>query len=226
MARDRLSWAEYYEWLNLIGIPGGVAEPDAAYNVAPTQQHPIVRLNDEGRRELVMARWDLVPRFWNKPLAEKKFSTFNARIETAAASNAFRASWRDRRCLVPTIGFYEWGGAKGSKAPNFISRAGFDPDADRTGFCFAGLWDRAIIDDEPLDSFTIMTTTPSAWFKTFHHRQAIVLDEADWDGWLACETLSDAVLAPWGANRLQAWPVGKAVGNERSQGPELTQRVA
>lgn len=110
MARDHLSWAEYYEWLHLIGVPGGVAEPEAAYNVAPTQQHPIVKLDDDGGRELVMARWDLVPRFWSKPLSEKKFSTFNARVETARTTNSYRASWKDRRCLVPAIGFYEWVG--------------------------------------------------------------------------------------------------------------------
>jgi len=164
MARDRLSWAEYYDWLNLIGVPGGVAEPDAAYNVAPTQSHPIVRLDENGGRELVMARWDLVPRFWRKPLAEKKFSTFNARLETAPTSNAYRASWTERRCIVPAIGFYEWTGPKGAKQPLFISRAGFDPASaepeSRRGFCFAGFWDRAEIDGQTLDSFTIMTTQP------------------------------------------------------------------
>jgi len=223
MARDRLSWAEYYEWLHLIGVPGGVSEPEAAYNVAPTQQHPIVRLNKDGERELVMARWDLVPRFWNKPLSEKKFSTFNARIETAATTNSYRASWRDRRCLVPAIGFYEWTGPKGGKTPHFISKVGFDPDGDRSGICFAGLWDRAVINGEPLDSFTIVTSEPSPWFKEFHHRQAVVLDESDWDMWLRG---SEAMLAPWGANRLQAWPVDKVVGNVRAQGAELIRRAA
>ena len=37
---------------------------DRSYNVAPTQQVPVVRLAD-GQREGVMMRWGLVP-FWAK----------------------------------------------------------------------------------------------------------------------------------------------------------------
>ena len=53
------------------------------YNVAPTTFQPIVRQErDTDDRELILARWGLVP-YWAKTLAEfKGFSTFNARAET------------------------------------------------------------------------------------------------------------------------------------------------
>jgi len=37
------------------------------YNIAPTQQVPIVRANAQGERELVHVRWGLVPRFARDP---------------------------------------------------------------------------------------------------------------------------------------------------------------
>jgi putative SOS response-associated peptidase YedK len=36
----------------------------------------------EGKRELMRARWGLVPAWWKKPLKELKLATFNARAET------------------------------------------------------------------------------------------------------------------------------------------------
>jgi len=54
----------------------------------------------------------------------------------------------------------------------------------------------------------------------------LILDEADWSDWLSAAPLDDTKLAQWGANRLQAWPVGKAVGNVRAQGSELIQRLS
>ncbi|MEO0722734.1 MAG: SOS response-associated peptidase family protein, partial [Pseudomonadota bacterium] len=109
--------------LNLIrpAMGGGVEPPEPAYNVAPTQIAPIVRLIPEGdgppdqtgQREMAPAMWGLVPSWWNKPLKEKKFSTFNARAEGISTSNTFRGAFRHKRCLIPVSGFYEWTGPKG-----------------------------------------------------------------------------------------------------------------
>lgn len=53
--------------------------PDADYNVAPTTHQPIIRQSREkGERELVLARWGLVP-FFTKDLKDiKGLSTINA----------------------------------------------------------------------------------------------------------------------------------------------------
>ena len=63
------------EW-NLHGPPAWVT---ASYNIAPTQQVPIMRV-ENGSPAAAMVRWGLVPAFAHgKP---GKFSTINARIET------------------------------------------------------------------------------------------------------------------------------------------------
>jgi putative SOS response-associated peptidase YedK len=36
------------------------------FNIAPTTQIPVIRLREDGRRELIDMRWGLVP-IWSKP---------------------------------------------------------------------------------------------------------------------------------------------------------------
>ncbi|UCC64700.1 MAG: SOS response-associated peptidase, partial [Anaerolineae bacterium] len=77
------------------------------YNIAPTQPVAAVRQPPgNGGRELAMLRWGLIP-FWAK---DPKISArmINARSETVAEKPAFRAAFRQRRCLVLADGFYEW----------------------------------------------------------------------------------------------------------------------
>ena len=68
------------------------------YNVAPTQQVPIVRR--AGERELAQVRWGLIP-FWAKD--EKiGYKLINARAEGIDAKPSFREAFkRGRRCLIP-----------------------------------------------------------------------------------------------------------------------------
>ena len=76
------------------------------YNAAPTDELPIVRLTKQGRRELVIARWGLIP-YWAKD-KDIGYRTINARVDSLAIKPAFREAYRKRRCLVLANGFYEW----------------------------------------------------------------------------------------------------------------------
>jgi putative SOS response-associated peptidase YedK len=83
--------------------------PAADYNVAPTTHQPIIRQSREtGERELILARWGLIP-FFTKDLKEiKGLSTINARAETIGTSRTWREPMKKRRCLIPVNAFYEW----------------------------------------------------------------------------------------------------------------------
>jgi putative SOS response-associated peptidase YedK len=75
------------------------------YNVAPTDDIPIIRVDPrEGERELVMARWGLVP-WWSKELPKKPF--ISARAETVHTTRMFREAFAKRRALIPAMG-YKW----------------------------------------------------------------------------------------------------------------------
>jgi putative SOS response-associated peptidase YedK len=104
--RENVSWAEYYAALNILGDPPEHVEPpEATYNAAPTQIHPVVRLSEVTRaREMVPMQWGLVPSWWTKPLSEKNFTTINAQSETAHEKPVFRGAFRHKRCLVPISG--------------------------------------------------------------------------------------------------------------------------
>ena len=190
------------------------------WNVAPSQRAPIIRLDenapeDAPRRELAQARWGLVPFFWSKPLAEMKFSTFNAKSETAAKAASYRAPYRRRRCLVPAMGFYEWTGPKGAKQPWFITCK------DRELIAFAGLWDRAEIEGESLDSFTILTTAPNAAVAEIHNRMPVIIGREDYAAWLDPANDPAPLLTAPPAEEMVISRANKAVGNVRTEGEWL-----
>ena len=60
------------EWFHAGPNPADLPMPDADYNVAPTTHQPIIRQSREsGEREMVLARWGLVP-FFTKDLNDVK----------------------------------------------------------------------------------------------------------------------------------------------------------
>ena len=77
------------------------------YNIAPTQQVPVVRSDpDSTHRRLSLLRWGLIPAWADDP--KIGFRMINARAETVATKPAYRAAFKQRRCLVIADGFYEW----------------------------------------------------------------------------------------------------------------------
>src|SRR5688572_26621120 len=102
------------------------------YNIAPSQMIEVVRVRD-GRRELTPMRWGLIPRWAKDPGIGYKM--INARAETLATKPAFKSAFRERRCIVPADGFYEWRKDKGRKTPMYIRRKDGQP------FALAGLWE-------------------------------------------------------------------------------------
>ena len=92
------------------------AMPEADYNIAPTTFQPIIRESrDTGEREMVLARWGLIPFFTKEQSDIKGLSTINAKAETIATARTWREPFKKRRCLVPVSAFYEWD-KKGDKS--------------------------------------------------------------------------------------------------------------
>ncbi|MBT3925806.1 MAG: SOS response-associated peptidase [Rhodospirillaceae bacterium] len=205
------SWEEVHAFLNIFGPPRNLP---ARYNIAPTQDAAIARHGREGR-SLDFLRWGLVPS-WAKD-SSMAARMINARAETVAQKPSFRDAFKQRRCLVPADGFYEWRGPKGAKQPYRI----LSPDQGL--FAFAGLWERWDKGGaEPIESFTIITTEANSKLAAVHARMPVILDPADFERWLSPDlAVNDALalLRPAPDEALEFHAVGKHVNNARNDDP-------
>ena len=188
------------------------------FNIAPTDPVLAVRRTGEGgaaTRELGRLRWGLMPGRW----AESGRPLINARSETVAEQPAYRDSFRERRCLIPADGFYEWKREPTGKQPIWISR----PDDDL--FAFAGIWAALERDgEEPLHSCAILTCDPNQLIRPVHDRMPVVLAPEAEATWLDPDATPQdlrALLAPAPEDSLELLEVGNAVNDVREDGPHL-----
>jgi putative SOS response-associated peptidase YedK len=199
------------------GFEGGPAWPER-YNIAPSQNVPVVRLaEDGGKRECVLMRWGLVPS-WARE-ASFNASTINARAETLAVKPAFREAFRRRRCLVPADGFYEWKATgQKHKQPYVIQ------PVDGKPLAFAGLWDRwRGPQGDTLESMTIVTTEANELLRPLHERMPVILSPEHYAVWLDPHFQKTDVLkrllGPCPDGWLSLTAVTPYVSNARHEGP-------
>lgn len=178
------------------------------YNISPSQPVPIV-IASEGRRVVRLAHWGFVPSWARDPDGRRPI---NARAETVATNGLFRNAFRQRRCLVPFTGWYEWMKTDGGKVPYWI-RPAEGPAA------FAGIWDVWGEGDAALVTCAVITTDAAPSIAHIHDRMPVVLDREAWDGWLT-GTPAEASrwLAPY-AGRLVWHAVSRYVNSPWNEGP-------
>lgn len=155
----------------------GVADVPAItprYNIAPSEPMLVVRSAEAGRREAALVRWGLV-----RPGSEYAKAPINLPIEHAARG-AMRRTLRERRCIVPLTGFYEWKRASKARQPFNVRRK------DGKVFGVAGLWDRLEGGDAPpLESCLVLTTAANGAVLPIHDRMPVILDPASYERWLS-----------------------------------------
>lgn len=216
------------------------------WNIAPGKNTRVVLTrstrdaqgNDTGEleRSLRLLTWGLVPP-WAKDVRTGMKMT-NARVETVLEKPSFRKAAHSRRCLVPADGWYEWQvsptavDAKGKprKQPFFTYRA------DGASLTFGGLYefwrDPHGEPGDPLAwlaTFTIITTAAEPGLDRIHDRAPLVVDPSDWAAWLdpSLDETADVLrlLQPAPPGRFAAYPVDRAVGSMRNNGPHLLRPV-
>ena len=207
-------------------FPPDLPMPGADYNIAPTTHQPIIRQSKEtGEREMILARWGLVP-FFTKTLSDiKGLSTINARSETITKAPTWREPFKKRRCLIPASAFYEW--PKEGKPPK--QPYAFEM-ANGNLFAFAGLWD-AWKDAEGhwLQSFAIVTTEANELMSRIHPRMPVILHARDYDRWLdreETERLPLDLLRPLESEEMEVYEANPKVNNVRNNGPEMMKAAA
>ena len=203
------------------GFEASSVELPPNYNVAPTQEVAAV-LEEDGKRRLELLRWGLIPSWADDPSIGSRM--INARSETAPEKPSFRRAFRERRCLIPADGFYEWQRTNGAKQPYYIRMKEGRP------FAFAGLWESWKDDGGPeIRSCTILTTKPNALAAEIHDRMPVILPAGSYDAWLDPETGRDelyGLLAPYPEDEMEAYPVSRLVNSPQNNDPRCIEPAA
>jgi putative SOS response-associated peptidase YedK len=201
-----------------------LADLTARYNIAPGQMNPVI--TSHSPNEISRMFWGLIP-FWAKD-HKQKFSTINARAETAAKSPTYREPFRRRRCIIPATGFYEPDKINYAKSP-FPWH--FFQFKDQRMFGIAGLYD-VWTDKETgkeIRSYTIITTEPNELVGQFHDRMPVILKRGNEADWLNPDMVEperiQSFLKPYPASDMEEWRVGDKAKNPKNDFPELIKRM-
>ena len=191
------------------------------YNIAPTQEVLGVSESPDGR-EMTFYKWGLIPS-WAKDTSMGA-RLINARAETVQEKPAFRAAFKQRRCIIPVDGFYEWQRTEGKKQPFFFRMR------DERPFSFAGLWERWEGEGgQAINSCTILTTEANEVLRPVHDRMPVILHPDEYETWLDTDVrklgLIKEMLRPYPAEEMTSYPVSTAINTPRSQGAELIERT-
>ena len=195
----------------IVEITGRGFVIDTRYNIAPTEQVPVLLRNADGEWDLRDMRWWLVPYWSDGP--STKYSMFNAKSETLAKSRAFREPFKRRRCIIPASGYYEWQKEGDRKLPYYIA-------PEEGGFAFAGLWDKWQGEEQVVESCTIITVAATRAMKPIHARMPAHLTVEEARTWTDPEAdlddvkglLTSSLRAP-----LAVSPVSTYVNNARNK---------
>ncbi len=201
-----------------------------SYNIVPGSLAPVI--TSENPRQLDLLRFGMIP-FW----AKKPMTLINARAEGdhnaeddpsysgakgIITKPSFRKPIRSQRCLVLADCFIE-GTIKEKLSKPYVV---YLKEGERP-FAFAGIWDQWANPEtgEIVRSFAIITTVANALLQMIpHHRSPVILSRHQEQAWLSHDLpLSDvtAMLKPYPAELMNAYPIAPAIKNPRANGPEL-----
>ncbi|HKL78940.1 MAG TPA: SOS response-associated peptidase [Mobilitalea sp.] len=141
--------------------------------VFPTNLAPIL-IEEEKKVEPTLSAWGF-PKF------DQKGVIINARSETAFEKRTFRDSLLNRRCIVPSTGFYEWD----SEKHKFLFR-----EEGRNTLYMGGLY---MLYKEEL-RFVILTTEANDSMKEIHTRMPLVIPKNEIDTWILDNSATNDIL--------------------------------
>ena len=179
--------------------------PPPRYNVAPTQQVPLIRI-DEGTAHLDAARWGLLPG-WKKD--DSGPPLFNARGETVAEKPSFRSAFAQRRGLMVLDGYYEWR----DRQPYYVT--------PREGLLYAAaLWETGL---DRLSTTMVTTESVGETMTWLHNRLPLFLARDEIEQWVTgtADEALELVHPSRVAADLSYRPVTREVGNVRNDHAEL-----
>ena len=196
------------------------------WNIPPTAPvlsvHGNLRESASGENEARLLRWGMTgarnprSRGSGRPL-------FNARVETVHRLPSFRQPFRERRCLIPASGFYEWKkDESGRRTPIWFHRE------DGATVAFAGIWSAERADDGDIDACAVITCAANELAAPVHQRMPVILLPDVYDDWLCPNTDAGTLLAllqPIEWPDMSRHPVSTEVNRAANDYPALVERA-
>ncbi|MBD1598341.1 SOS response-associated peptidase [Pseudomonas typographi] len=194
-----------FRWTSAFAaLPGFPAQHAPQWNISPGQSVLIQRQQAEGLM-LARARWGLTPGW----VTDFSRTPAQARAETLAEQPLFREAFRQRRCLLPANGFYEWRGSV-RKQPYWLT------PAQGSNLYFAAVWEAYPVGDHVWLSTAVVTQAAAS------QRRPLILDTAEQALWLCPETplpqLYSLLAKPCAS--LRERPLAKLVNDPALDAPE------
>ena len=187
-----------------------------SYNIAPTQTINVIT-GDTTRQHKEM-RWGLIPP-WSKD-DSMACKMINARSETIKEKLSFRQAYKQRRCIIPASGFFEWQAGTSGKTPHYITMHSDEPMA------MGGLYETWLNSEtnQSVATCTILTTNANKLISPLHHRMPIILEKNDYAQWLDCTSQTtanvDTILKPIPPEKIKIHRVSNKINATKHNSPD------
>jgi len=179
------------------------------YNIAPSQDSPVVFNGDNGR-QIAMMSWGIL---------SGERNVINIRQETLEQKKSFQDLMSGRRCLIPVTAFYEWKSTKVGKVPYLFYQR------QMVTFSLAGLWNRNAIGSQ--NEFAVLTTKAQGEVSRVHNRMPLIIpieSEALWlDG---SENKALNFLRTLPRTELRSHQVSPIVNDPKNEGQKLIEPIS
>ena len=218
----RLSIYDDIAFKNDISLTFGTFQDDIQvlfkrYNIAPTINIPIFT----NTKIYTYAHFGLIPS-WAK---DRSNININARSETVFQKNSFRESYKQRRCIIPINGYFEWEKDKLAKTttPHIIT------STTHNYFAFAGIYEYWYDNNtgQKVLSCALLTTQPNERIKIIHDRMPVILEQKNWKTWLDVNSTYEdlnKLYSPISNDSVQITEVNALVNSVRNDSIECIQK--
>lgn len=190
-----------------LGIPGS-GNFQGSSNIAPSEKVPVVSAGEDGLF-LQELSWGYKPNWGSGP----KF-LINLKAETVLEKKFASAAFKNRRCVLPADGFYEWKQEQGKNAP-------------KTPFYFSGknskllgLGGLIFKGGSGKDECLVLTVSANPLVEDVHHRMPFLLEPGDWAAWVRDPDYQKAyeMVRPFPADKMSVRQASTLINNARYKG--------
>ena len=183
------------------------------YNIAPTINIPIYT----NTKKYTYAHFGLIPS-WAK---DRTNININARSETVFEKMSFKESYKQRRCIIPINGYYEWEKDAQTKQsiPYIIT------SNTHNYFALAGVYEYWFDNNigKTILSCALLTTEPNEKIAKIHDRMPVILEQKNWKRWLDNDTSFfelNKLFKSYPSELIDIEEVGELVNSVRNDGVE------